>query len=40
MDFSFWQGTDKIKGKKEEMEEEEKQEDSGIIKLPIIEEKK
>merc|ERR1712179_114478 len=30
IDFSFWHGTDRMKGKKEEMEEEEKQEHSGI----------
>merc|ERR1711874_355449 len=34
-DFSFWYGTESIKGKKEEMEEEEKTENSGIMKLPV-----
>ena len=38
IDFSFWHGTDRMKGKKEEIEEEEKQENSGIMKLPVIEE--
>ena len=38
IDFSFWHGTNSLKGKKEEMEEEEEHEDSGIMKLPIIEE--
>ena len=38
VDFSFWYGTDSMKGKKEEMEEEEKQGNSGIMKFPVIEE--
>ena len=38
IDFSFWHGTESMKGKKEEMEEEEKQENSRIMKFPVIEE--
>ena len=37
IDFSFWHGTNSLKGKKEEMEEEEKG-DTGIMKLPKMEE--
>ena len=39
IDFSFWYGMESVKGKKEEMEEEEKTENSGIMKFPVIEEK-
>ena len=39
VDLSFWHGTDSMKGKREEMEEEEEKGNSGIMKLPIIEEK-
>ena len=38
VDFSFWYGTDMLRGKKEEMEQEELQENSGIMEKPIIEE--
>ena len=37
-DFSFWYGNEKLKGKKKEMEEEERKENSGIMKFPIIRE--
>merc|ERR1711874_386990 len=37
IDFSFWYGTDGLKGKKEEMEEKEKG-DMEIMKLPRMEE--
>ena len=37
-DFSFWYGNEKLKGKKKEMEEEERKENSGIMKFPIINE--
>merc|ERR1711874_211483 len=38
INLSFWYGTESMKGKKEEMEEEEKTENSGIMKFPVIEE--
>ena len=38
INFSFWYGTESMKGKKEEIEEEEKTENSGIMKFPVIEE--
>ena len=38
IDFSFWHGTNSLKGKKEEMEEEEEKGDTGIMKLPKMEE--
>ena len=38
VDFSFWYGTESTKGKKEEMEEEEKNENSDIMKFPKISE--
>merc|ERR1711874_252527 len=38
INFSFWYGTESMKGKKEEMDEEEKTENSGIMKFPVIEE--
>ena len=37
VDFSFWYGTESTKGKKEEMEEE-KNENSDIMKFPKISE--
>merc|ERR1712226_818152 len=36
VDFSFWYGTDMLRGKKEEMEQEELLENSGIMEKPII----
>ena len=39
IDFSFWHGQEGLKGKKEEMEEEEKEGDNGIMELPIMKEK-
>ena len=38
IDFSFWYGKGEVRGKKKEMEEEEKKRDSGIMKFPIIQE--
>ena len=38
VDFSFWYGKEGLKGKKEEMEEKEKEGDVEIMKLPIMEE--
>ena len=38
IDFSFWYGTDGLKGKKEEMKEKEKEGDMEIMKLPRMEE--
>ena len=39
VDLSFWYGKEGLKGKKKEMEEEEKQTDSGIMKIPVMTEK-
>ena len=38
IDFSFWHGTNSLKGMKEEMEEEEEKGDTRIMKLPKMEE--
>ena len=37
-DFSFWYGNDKLRGKKKEMEEEERSGNSGIMKFPVVRE--
>ena len=36
VDLSLWYGKEGLKGKKKEMEEEEKQTDSGIMKIPVM----
>ena len=38
VDFSFWYGNGEVRGKKKEMEEEEKKGDTGIMKFPVIQE--
>ena len=39
VDLTFWYGKEGLKGKKKEMEEEEMQEDSGIMRVPEMTEK-